>query len=128
MSTMLVTAAVLVPGLLLVVWPELALPQLRSPAPERLRRRRERKLKLRRDEGTIAYELRNTSWALPPSAATCCSRLQAAKLRLIVAFMQSERLTQHSRVAMEFGIVPEIVAAAIKVRAFWLLASQAFWL
>ena len=59
--------------------------------------------------------LEQSSWATPASPAACVSDVQAAQLRLLLCFLQHERLTENCAVVPEGGEVFEIVAACFKV-------------
>jgi len=63
-----------------------------------------------REEGTIARELRERRWVVPRSAGECRSPLQAAKLRLLLCFLHSDRLTQRCPLALRGGRVPQTIA------------------
>ena len=54
-----------------------------------------------------------TKWRLPTSPAECESQLQVAQLRLMLAFLFNERLTEHSPVLLEGGRTVETIAASI---------------
>ena len=45
----------------------------------------------------------------------CATRLQAAKLRLILCFMHNDRLTENCEVELVGGRVPETIAAFLKM-------------
>ena len=66
-------------------------------------------------EGAIALVLEQSGWATPASPAACVSDLQAAQLRLLLCFLQQERLTEHCAAVPEGGEVFKIVAACFKV-------------
>ena len=66
-------------------------------------------------QGAIALVLEQSGWATPASPAACVSDLQAAQLRLVLCFLQQERLTEHCAAVPEGGEVFEIVAACFKV-------------
>eukprot|EP01045_Picozoa_sp_COSAG04_P002543 COSAG04_NODE_93_length_26686_cov_10.174364_10_plen_112_part_00 len=57
-------------------------------------------------EGTIARDIREGGWIVPPSPSACRGHLQAAKLRLVLCFLHSNRLMG--------GRVPETIAANFK--------------
>ena len=53
-------------------------------------------------EGTIAVLLRHgPGWLAPRSPSKCRGKLQAAQLRLLLCFLQHERLAEHCPVALE---------------------------
>ena len=66
-------------------------------------------------QGAIALVLEQSGWATPASPAACVSDLQAAQLRLVLCFLQQERLTEHCAAVPAGGEVFEIVAACFKV-------------
>ena len=66
-------------------------------------------------QGAIALVLEQSGWATPASPAACVSDLQAAQLRLLLCFLQQERLTENCAVVPEGGEVFEIVAACFTV-------------
>ena len=66
-------------------------------------------------QGAIALVLEQSGWATPASPAACVSDLQAAQLRLLLCFLQQERLTEHCAAVPEGGELFEIVAACFKV-------------
>ena len=49
----------------------------------------------------------------------CATRLQAAKLRLILCFMHNDRLTENCEVELVGGRVPESIAAFLKMQVRW---------
>ena len=59
-------------------------------------------------------EQRGAGWLVPPTPSECGSELQAAQFRLILAFMQSERLTEGCSLVLEFGVVPATIAACLR--------------
>ena len=61
-------------------------------------------------EGSIAWHIREGDWTTPGAAHKCRNRLQAARLRLILGFLQSQRLTANCPLRLEAGRVPETVA------------------
>ena len=70
-------------------------------------------------EGTIAPAIREQErtggWWVPATPSECKSDLHAAQLRLILGFLQSERLTEHCPLRLEAGRVPEAIAATFEV-------------
>ena len=69
-------------------------------------------------EGTIAHAIREpSSWlAVWPSAMRCRTALQAARLRLVLAFLHSERLTGRCPLVLEAGRVTDTIVSCWKVR------------
>ena len=69
-------------------------------------------------EGTIAHAIREQElsggWRVPPTPAECESRLQAAQFRLLLAFLQSERLIAGCSLVLEGGVVPATIAACLR--------------
>ena len=66
--------------------------------------------------GAMALVLEQGScWTATPSPAFVRSEVQAAQLRLMLCFLQQERLTEHCAAVPEGGEVFEIVAACFKV-------------
>ena len=71
------------------------------------------------DEGVIACDIRVGGWKTPkvrrgfsrPAALMCTSDLQVAKLRLILCFLHSDRLTEQCPLVLVGGCVTEIIAA-----------------
>ena len=63
--------------------------------------------------------IRERRWVVPSSAGECRSPLQAAKLRLLLCFLHSDRLTQRCPLALRGGRVPQTIADwfCAKVRA-----------
>eukprot|EP01045_Picozoa_sp_COSAG04_P004560 COSAG04_NODE_200_length_20490_cov_33.582021_1_plen_3559_part_10 len=55
------------------------------------------------------------AWTVLPSAAECESELQAAKLRLILAFLHNDRLTENCPLLLDGGRNPETIAACFQV-------------
>ena len=54
--------------------------------------------------------IRERRWVVPRSAGECRSPLQAAKLRLLLCFLHSDRLTQRCPLALRGGRVPQTIA------------------
>ena len=67
------------------------------------------------DEGAIARGIREGGgWTTSRSPSLCSTELQAAKLRLILCFLHSERLTEHCPLVLMGGREPETIAANIR--------------
>ena len=54
-----------------------------------------------------------TKWRPPASPAQCESQLQVAQLRLMLAFLFNERLTEHCPLLLEGGIMVETIATCL---------------
>ena len=69
-------------------------------------------------EGTVAELANSGNWPAPPAPDECRTRLQAAQLRLLLAFLGSERLAERCPVQhlWEAGRIPEAVAACLTMR------------
>ena len=67
---------------------------------------------------------RRYPWAVPRSAGKCRGKLQAARLRLLLSFLQHERLAEHSPVVLEESAVVEAIGAHFEADE---LLCEAFW-
>eukprot|EP01045_Picozoa_sp_COSAG04_P000328 COSAG04_NODE_7_length_45988_cov_220.188869_13_plen_604_part_00 len=65
-------------------------------------------------EGTIAHAIREGAWLWP--SRRCRTKLQAARLRLLLGFLHSERLTERCPLVLEAGRVTYIISGCWQVR------------
>eukprot|EP01045_Picozoa_sp_COSAG04_P025249 COSAG04_NODE_3279_length_2980_cov_1.509198_1_plen_389_part_00 len=103
--------------------PEPAQPK---PEPEPEPEPRPLPLALLHKEGTVVLLRREPGWwAAPPrSPNRCLGKLQAARLRLLLCFLQHERLAEHCPVALEGGRMLETIGGCFVALD---LSSDAFW-
>eukprot|EP01046_Picozoa_sp_COSAG06_P040813 COSAG06_NODE_4977_length_3815_cov_2.324004_6_plen_134_part_00 len=67
-------------------------------------------------EGTIASAVREQSKPWPWLSRRCVTALHAAQLRLVLAFLYSERLAEQCPVMLETGRMTDIIVRCWKVR------------
>eukprot|EP01045_Picozoa_sp_COSAG04_P026793 COSAG04_NODE_3791_length_2526_cov_5.686032_1_plen_321_part_00 len=76
------------------------------------------------EQGTIAALRHEPGWLLPRCPGKCRGNLQAAQLRLLLCFLQHERLAEHCPASLEAGRMLETIGGCIVALD---PSSDAFW-